>query len=185
MQEAFDDFGTPGARESTRTEEGPEQRYGTRLVVDMNRRRMRQGESVVDPYDIADIVRMYAPTRGDPRRGNVQNELDFNWKRFETYGKRDYAEMRAYHDQGWREVMHESFPGRFAAPGTTGPIIIKDMVLMERPMILTVEARNEEILAANRAMRVNQTQMGNTPEGHAPRMVITDRTTREPIPIPE
>jgi hypothetical protein len=173
-------------REGPRTEEEtPEQRYGIRLVIDLNRRRMRAGESVIDAFDIADIMRMYAPTRGDPAKHNIDNEIDFNWKRYETYGKRDYSELRSYHDQGWREVMHESFPGRFAPVGTQGPVVIKDMILMERPMRLTVQARNEEILAANRAMRVNQTQMAVTPEGQAPRMVITDRTSREAIPIPE
>jgi hypothetical protein len=188
-REAFDDdFGTPGVggpvfRESPR-EARAEPRSGIRLVVDMDRRRMRSGESVVDAFDIADIVRQYAPTRGDPKLGNIDREIDFNWKRYETYGKRDYAEQRAYHDQGWREVLHSHFPGRFAPVGTQGPVVIKDMILMERPMRLTVQARNEEILAANRAMRVNQASMVNTPEGQAPRQVFTDRTTREPIPIP-
>jgi len=188
----LDDFGTPGVARPPGFREGPRSNEhmrpefnAPRIEIDPSRRRMRSAESVIDPFDIADIVRAYAPTRGDPRKGNIDNEIDFNWKRFETYGKKDFAEQRAYHDQGWREVMHESFPGRFAAPGTKGPVIVKDMILMERPMRLTVQARNEEILAANRAMRVNQTNMALTPEGQAPRMVITDRTTREPISIPD
>jgi hypothetical protein len=34
-------------------------------------------------------------------------------------------------------------------------------------------------------MRVNRENLGTTPEGQAPRMVIADRTTREAIPIAE
>ena len=173
----LDDFGTPGVKPNGGFREGPRSEH---LRPEFQPQRI-----MIDPFDIADIMRAYAPTRGDPRRGNIDNEIDFNWKRFETYGRKDFAEQRAYHDQGWCEVLHESFPGRFAPPGAKGPVIVKDMILMERPMRLTVEARNEEILAANRAMRVNQTNMALTPEGQAPRMVITDRTTREPIPIPD
>jgi hypothetical protein len=194
MERNPDDFGTPGVlpqtgfREGPRSEEVSQMRpefNAPRIEIDPSRRRMRTSEAVIDPFDISDIMRAYAPTRGDPKRGNIDREIDFNWKRYETYGKKDFAEQRAYHDQGWREVMHESFPGRFAPPGAKGPIVVKDMILMERPMRLTVQARNEEILAANRAMRVNQTNMAMTPEGQAPRMVITDRTSREPIPIPD
>lgn len=156
-----------------------------RLTLDRSRERLRTGHANLDPFDIADIMRQYAPTNGDPRKGNAANEIDFNWKRYEVFGKRDFSELRGYHDQGWREVQHSDFPGRFAPVGAQGPVVVKDLILMERPMSLTVSARNEEIDAATRAMQVNQTNMTTTPEGQAPRMVIADRSTREAIPIPE
>ena len=155
------------------------------LRLDPNRERLRSGSAVIDPYDIADIMAKYAPTRGDPSRGNVSNEIDFNWKRYETYGKADYAEQRTYHQQGWRAVQHSHFPGRFAPPGTEGPVIVKDMLLMERPMRLTVQARNEEILEANRAMQVHRKKVAETPEGHSQRVVYANRDTREAISIPD
>jgi hypothetical protein len=186
LLDPLDDFGTPGSREGPRAEVRPPQRGSPRLLqVDPSRQRMREGAATIDPYDIADIMRMYAPTNGDPAKNNIDNEIDFNWKRWETYGRRDYAELRDYHLQGWREVMHHHFPGRFAPEGTEGPVVVKDMLLMERPMRLTVKARNEGILAATRAMKVNQSNLGTTPEGSAPRVVYADRTSREPIPIPE
>jgi hypothetical protein len=189
----LDDFGTPGVtapsvapfRETPRDPVRTEMRGHIRLQLDPARERMRSGEALNDPYDIRDIMAMYAPTNGDPRRGNVDNEIDFNWKRWETYGRRDYSELRGYHQQGWREVMHYNFPGRFAPEGTEGPVVVKDMLLMERPMRLTVKARSEEILAATQAMKVNQVRMTTTPEGQAPRTVFADRTTREAIAIPE
>jgi len=155
------------------------------LTVDPHRERRHQGIAAIDPYDISDIMHRYAPTRGDPSKGNIDREIDFNWKRYETYGKPDYAEQRTYQDQGWRAVQHHHFPGRFAPEGTNGPVIIKDMILMERPMRLTVQARNEEILAATRAMQVHRQKVRETPEGSAPRVVYADRSSREAISIPD
>jgi hypothetical protein len=155
------------------------------LRIDPNRERLRTGAAVVDPFDISDIMKKYAPTRGDPTRGNIEREIDFNWKRYETYGKADYVEQRGYQEQGWRAVQHHHFPGRFAPVGTEGPVIIKDMILMERPMRLTAQARNEEITEATRAMQVHRLKVAETPEGSAPRIVYANRSSREAIPIPD
>ena len=155
------------------------------LRVDTTRERLHSGNQNIDPYDISDILAKYSPTRGDPRRGNTHNEIDFNWKRYEIYSKPDYSEQRAYHAQGWRPVMHHHFPGRFAPEGTEGAVIVKDMILMERPMTLTVRARNEEIDQATQAMRVNRQKVRDTPDGSAPRIVYADRTSREAIEIPD
>jgi hypothetical protein len=155
------------------------------LQVDPDRVRRHSGLAAIDPFDIADIMARYAPTRGMGTPEQVAKEIDFNWKRYETYGKPDYAEQRTYQEQGWRVVQHHHFPGRFAEVGAQGPVIVKDMVLMERPMRLTAQARNEEIQAATRAMTVHRRKVAETPEGSAPRVVYADRTTREAIEIPE
>jgi hypothetical protein len=157
---------------------------GGELRLDPLRERLHSGNANIDPFDISDIYAKYAPTRGNPARGNVANEIDFNWKRYETYGKPDYSEQRAYHAQGWRPVMHHHFPGRFAPEGTQGPVIVKDMILMERPMVLTAKARSEEMHEATRAMDVNRQKVTTTPDGSMPRVVYADRTSREPIEIP-
>jgi hypothetical protein len=170
--------------EDVRETQRPEVREALRLVDD-GRERLRQGNANVDPFDLADLKRMYAPTDGDPRKGNIAHEIDFNWKRYETYGKRDYAEMRMYHDQGWRPVMHDTFPDRFAPAGTDGAIVVKDMILMWRPMRLTVQARQEEYHLATQAMEVNRQKVATTVEGQAPRVVFADRSTREAVQIPD
>jgi hypothetical protein len=59
------------------------------------------------------------------------------------------------------------------------------MILMERPMTLTLKARNEEIAQATQAMRINREKVRDTPDGSAPRIVYADRTSREAIEIPE
>jgi len=193
-----EDFGTPGLsphqrhhdegfRDSPRptNEMRPEQRETTRLVLDRTRERLREGGANIDPFNIDDIKNQYAPTNGDPRKGNVDNEIDFNWKRYECLGKADYSEQRDYYLQGWRPILHSMFPGRFGPESVEGPVIVKDMILMERPMRLTVKARQDEIDAATRMMRVNRETVGVTPEGSAPRVVYTNRTTREAIEVPE
>jgi len=173
-----------GPREEVRIGIRPD-RSKMRLELDPTRERLLEGAALIDPFDISDIMEVYAPTKGDPAKGNVQNEIDFNWKRYETYGKRDYSEQRQYHNQGWRPVLHSHFPGRFAPEGTEGPVIVKDQILMERPMRLTVKARQDEMKQATQVMRVNRENLGTTPEGQAPRMVLTDKTSRENISIPE
>jgi hypothetical protein len=163
----------------------PQQRETTRLVLDRTRERLREGGANIDPFNIDDIKNQYAPTNGDPRMGNVDNEIDFNWKRYECLGKADYSEQRDYYLQGWRPILHSMFPGRFGPEGIEGPVIVKDMLLMERPMRLTVKARQDEIRQATQMMRVNRETVGVTPEGSAPRVVFTNRTTRENVEIPE
>jgi hypothetical protein len=178
---------TLGGLESGIKEADPLRSEGLRseLRLDPTRERLHSGNANIDPFDISDIYAKYAPTRGDPARGNIANEIDFNWKRYETYGKPDYSEQRAYHAQGWRPVQHHHFPGRFAPEGTEGPVVVKDMILMERPMTLTVRARNEEIHEATRAMQVNRQKVRATPDGSMPRVVYADRSSREAIEIPE
>jgi hypothetical protein len=179
-------FSEPSPLRDAPREEGLRSARETpRLVVDSTRERLRSGNANIDPFNIDDLQQQYAPTRGDPRRGNVDNEIDFNWKRYECLGRADYSEQREYYLQGWRPILHSHFPGRFAPEGTEGPVIVKDMILMERPMRLTVKARHDEMEQATRAMRVNRENLGTTPEGQAPRMVISDRSTREAIEIPE
>jgi len=162
-----------------------EVRETPRLVLDRTRERLREGGANVDPFNIDDIKKQYAPTNGDPRQGNIDNEIDFNWKRFECLGKPDYSEQRDYFLQGWRPILHSMFPGRFGPEGAEGPVIVKDMILMERPMRLTAKARADEMEQATRMMRVNRETVRVTPEGQAPRVVYSDRTTREAIEVPE
>jgi hypothetical protein len=177
-----------GLRESQRDDPAEQLRpelRGAIRPVDDGRQRMRTGDAAINPYEIDDIKKMYAPTNGAGTAAQIATETDFEWKAYETYGKQDYSRLRAYHDQGWRNVPHSMFPDRFAPAGTEGPVIVNDMVLMERPMRLTVQAREEDYARATRAMRVNRMKMAEAPEGQAPRTTPELRTSREAIEIPE
>ena len=161
-----------------------EQRDALRIVDD-GRTRQLSGDATINPFDISDIMAAYAPTNGDPAKGNIDKEISFEFKRYEVHGQHDYSEWLSNTNQGWRPVQHEHFPGRFAPVGTSGMVRVKDMVLMERPMRLTVQAREEENAKANRAMQVHRKTLAATPEGQAPRVVLADRSSREAIEIPE
>lgn len=174
----------PRADEPPREAIRPEVREGIRITDD-GRQRQHTGEAAINPYIIDDIVRVYKPTNGDPAKSNIDNEIDFEWKRYEVYGQYDHSEWLQNESQGWRPVQHENFPGRFAPPGTSGMVRVKDMVLMQRPMRLTVQARNEEIAKATRTMQAHRVKVNTTPEGQAPRIVYTDKTSREAIEIPD
>lgn len=154
-------------------------------IADDGRSRQQSGDANIDPFNVDDIIAIYCPTRGSGTPEQIAKEIDFEWKRYETYGMRDHAEYRSYSLQGWRPVQHADFPGRFAPAGAEGPVIVKDMIFMERPMRLTVQARMEELAKASRLMQAHRVQMATTPDGQAPRVVLADRTSREAIKIPD
>jgi hypothetical protein len=154
-------------------------------LMDDGRSRQRTGDAAINPYEVADIKKMYAPTNGQGTPAQIAQETDFEWKAYETYGKANYSQVRAHHEQGWRPVMHSDFPERFAPAGTEGAVRVNDMIFMHRPMRLTVEARAEDYAKATRAMQVHRQKMAEAPEGQAPRTAPVIRTSREAIEIPE
>ena len=65
----------------------------------------------------------------------------------------------------------------------------KGMILMERPMSLTNEARDVELRRARMQVRAKEQQLGSTPDGtmtrdHA-RVKPNVKKSYEPMPIPE
>jgi len=60
------------------------------------------------------------------------------------------------------------------------------MVLMERPMVLTEEARLRERMAAREAVLTKEQQLSSTREGDLGRReVLRFSKTREPITVPD
>lgn len=52
-------------------------------------------------------------------------------------------------ENGWRPVPAERYPGRFMPVGHKGSIVRGGQMLMERPLVLSEEARAEDIKAAH------------------------------------
>lgn len=83
--------------------------------------------------------------------------FDLEWKRTKVYGE----EQRQYIAQtargGWEPVQAERWPGIFLPDGHAGAIEIDGLMLMERPLELSLEARQEDHNdardAANRSRR--------------------------------
>lgn len=158
----------------------------TRNVVAGDRVRQHKGQMNIDPFHIPDEIWPGGwETFVVDGKAQRLHRLDLNWKNVVVQGMVFHNQIAHDEEQGWRPVPHSWFPGRYAAMGTEGNIVVQDMALMERPMSLTLEAKSEEKIRARRAVDANARGMGETPDGQAPRMVITNRDSRMDIAIPD
>lgn len=80
------------------------------------------------------------------------------------------------HKNGWRAVPAERHPGRWTPPGFGGSIIVDGLRLEERPMSLSVEAKEEDKLRARAqvrdrtdALRLTQKQLPGSAEARGSR----------------
>lgn len=130
-----------------------------------DRVRSLKGAHNVDPFMVPAAILAKYP------------HLSFQWANYEVAGRPDHQQRQFEQAQGWRAVPHSMMPGVFAPAGAPGVVIVKDMVLMERPAHLTNEARMEEIARARHNVLVNERQAAATPEGTAPRLRPEFRST--------
>ncbi len=73
-------------------------------------------------------------------------------KRFTVYNAPDPAYQAALARDGWEPVLAENYPGVFMPIDYKGPVIVDGLMLMERPSVLTEEARAEEKRKADAAI---------------------------------
>lgn len=73
-----------------------------------------------------------------------------------VYGKREST--IGFMNNGWAPVMANRHDGMFMPIGHDGPIIVDELMLVERPIELTLEAREEEIGAARNLIRTQNEQ---------------------------
>lgn len=84
----------------------------------------------------------------------------YEWKREVTYGQEDTAHMMHMAENGWTPVPASAHPGYFMKDGHEGPIRRDGMILMERPIELTQEARREDEINAKNLMQAQKEQLG-------------------------
>ena len=165
------------ARDAIR-EEKPADSEPLRPDVSVERTRLRSGDSAINPLDIpTDIVLKFEKDYG----------LSIEWKRYEVFGQQNFAYMRTQQQQCWRPLPsnHPLIDGMFGPNGNADHVVVEGMILMERPMKLTLEARAEEQRKADRAVRLGHQKMSQTPEGTAPRTAPQVSVTREAIAVPD
>lgn len=94
-----------------------------------------------------------APVRRRVRQGTDRYAFDlsiqpdgwiYQWKRHSVLGQEDPGYMAGLSQVGFTPVPAERHPGMFLPAGSTGSIIIGGMILMERPIELEEEAREED-----------------------------------------
>ncbi len=113
----------------------------------------------------------------------IPDGMDYNWKRLSVYGKPDPHHMNALMDNHWSPVPEGRHPGL---------IVNQDgMVLMERPMYLTQDARREDLQIAYDQVQGVRKNLADTPDGtftrDHPSVRKNTQLNREyvPISIPE
>jgi len=121
----------------------------------------------------------------------IEKGWSYEWKRWSVFNQEDPSYMISLQENGWTPVPAERHP-ELVPNGVGGDsAIIRDgMILMERPAILTEEAKQEDIDIARGMIREKQRQLGEAPNGTLPRDVHRDTAPRlkrgyEAIPVPD
>jgi hypothetical protein len=116
---------------------------------------------------------------------------DRQWIRVSVYGQEDVDNQVGMQENGWRPISanRPGWEGRFMPPGYKGAIQKSGLMLMERPMALTVEA-NQEAAKVIRGQTETQRQQfgmalphgfdGNTPAARAASGVKVGRAEATP-----
>lgn len=127
---------------------------------------------------------------------NIPPDVSLEWKLYTAVGsemKNEYPfYLEGMRKQGWEAVDPHTHPDWVRLPPDYPHhnVIVNGLILMERPMALTEEAREEAKFNANQQMRVAKQRLGLTPkdtmtrdfEGVRPK-VVEERM--RPIPIEE
>jgi len=90
----------------------------------------------------------------------------YEWKAYSVTGEPQRAHQAMLHANGWRSVPARRHDGVFMTPGHDGPVEQGGQMLMERPMVLTQEAREDAQRAAKAQVQLKQQALGeNMPKG--------------------
>lgn len=121
------------------------------------------------------------------RRRNVTSDNPFHidqmeipdgqtweWKRYSVLGQVDYENQQICQEAGWLPVtwgMRNAIkrPPNMTELGLREPVIKKGMILMERPIELTLEARIEDQDRANQQVVDKFRELGQAPADTLPR----------------
>ena len=113
----------------------------------------------------------------------------YEWKRHTLLGREDPSYQVSLARAGWEAVPAGRHPEMMPLHSKASIIERKGMILMERPLTLTNEARDVELRRARMQVRAKEQQLASTPDGtmtrdHA-RVRPNVKKSFEPIPVPE
>ena len=95
--------------------------------------------------------------------------ISYEWKRFSNMGQEDPFYIAMLREQGWEPVEPKKHPN-WLPPGYDKPQIIKGgLILMERPIELSIQAKQEEKAASKQQIREAEARLGMTPKGELTR----------------
>lgn len=100
-------------------------------------------------------------------RSTVPDGWDYEFKRLTLLNKEDPSYQVALHRTGWEPVPSSRHPEMMPQGSTEQFITRKGMILMERPMEITLEARKMESNRARNQVRIKEQQVNESPSpGH-------------------
>jgi hypothetical protein len=84
--------------------------------------------------------------------GEIPDKMSYQWIAVSVHNNNDLVPLHTtqWFENGWRPVPASRHPGRFMAADKTGAIVRDGLMLVERPEILTREAREEDVSIARR-----------------------------------
>ena len=135
-------------------------------------------------------IRGSLPEGGDNRdkfwAPRPPDHYDYQWKRRTIYNQEDPSYQVELARNGWEPVPLNRHPDMMPKGWPGNVIEIEGLVLMERPLVLTIEARQREGRSAREAVATKEAQLGASRTGDLGRREVQRFSkTREAIVIPE
>lgn len=146
-----------GSKNKVRTPEHDSQREPTRFAErdaahDKPRARTRSRNAMLsaNPLDLP--------------KDEIPEGSSYEWKRFSTVGEEDHFYLAEMRRQGWEPVDPKRHPN-WVPQGYDKPNIVRGgLLLMERPIELTKEARDEVKALTNQRMIEAEQRLGMAPK---------------------
>ena len=111
---------------------------------------------------------------------------DYQWKRRTIYNQEDPSYQVELSRNGWEAVPLSRHPEMMPKNWQGNTIEVEGQVLMERPKILTDEARARELRAARDIVKTKEAQLrSGRSDDLGPRQVLAHKKSREAIQIPD
>lgn len=108
------------------------------------------------------------PTEFHIPEEQIPLNTSYQWNNDTVFGQTNPSYSSHAQMQGWRAVDASRHP-HLMPEGYTGPIKVKGQILMERPMELTLEARQEDYERAIGEVQRKEEQLYGAPAGTLPR----------------
>ena len=121
---------------------------------------------------------------------DIPDGWSYEWKRRTVLGAEDPAYQVALARSGWEPVPTSRHPSYMPMGGDYPFIERKGMILMERPLEITQDARDNELRKARAQVRQKEAQLNSAEGGQFERTnkdqsLVKVRKSYESIPIPE
>ncbi len=137
----------------TRTQERQtsRERRTSRIVQGRNGEMLsRRHDDSIDPFELPPELVEQARQEG----------WDYEWKTENVRGSDMLNYQAKLHANGWRPVPSSRLPGVYGPENDEGPVRHDGMILMERPLQLTIDARADEDRKAREQVRLKHESWG-------------------------